>query len=286
PLKEDDPPPGLMWSLRFGETSFPKNPVDLLEDKEIQEQLKGIKFIYGINDIEGYMFVPMMMATFFAEKTLENWRNDMRMVLMMSIDIAPPSEDNKALYDGVVDALFDHYIKASDPTEEDLIIAAGRICGGLLLQAPALRTAKKLRDIGADVKFYVLNKGPSHFKKYRPSYIETDHGDDLFFCFGSSHTNNSQEPMFSNVTYNKEDLRMEELFVNYWLNFAKTGDPNGPNLPTWPASSTDGRNTAISLELEPTIIADYGKDVAKLFGETIPQIIKDNTPQENTKEEL
>ncbi|CAH1785320.1 unnamed protein product, partial [Owenia fusiformis] len=118
PLKEDDPQPELMWSLRFGESSFPKHPSDLLEDKEIQEQLKGIKFIYGVNDIEGYMFVPTMMATFFAERTLENWRNDMKIVLMMCIGIAPPSEDNQPLYDEVIDALFDHYVKVSDPTEE------------------------------------------------------------------------------------------------------------------------------------------------------------------------
>src|SRR5262249_40247672 len=32
-----------------------------------------------------------------------------------------------------------------------------------------------------------------------------------------------------------EDTAMSELVSSYWTNFAKTGDPNGPGLPKWPA---------------------------------------------------
>jgi para-nitrobenzyl esterase len=37
-----------------------------------------------------------------------------------------------------------------------------------------------------------------------------------------------------NLPWQPEDRQVSELMADYWTNFAKTGDPNGPGLPQWP----------------------------------------------------
>jgi para-nitrobenzyl esterase len=73
--------------------------------------------------------------------------------------------------------------------------------------------------------------------RYRFSYVQTamrermrtgaPHGGEIAFVFGTL----TARP---GSTVSPEDQAVSRMAQSYWVNFAKTGDPNGAGLPAWP----------------------------------------------------
>jgi len=58
------------------------------------------------------------------------------------------------------------------------------------------------------------------------------------------------------MTVTPEDTKLSDLMQQYWVNFIKTGDPNGPALPVWPGFREPER-TYVQLA-EAGVIAKQG----------------------------
>ncbi len=55
--------------------------------------------------------------------------------------------------------------------------------------------------------------------------------------------------------YSEEDYKLSEIMQQYWVNFARTGNPNGDGLPEW-QPRTDTQNQLLQLDSEIKMIDD------------------------------
>jgi para-nitrobenzyl esterase len=71
---------------------------------------------------------------------------------------------------------------------------------------------------------------PSDGKEPSPG---ASHSAEIEYVFG-------QLDSKAGMNWRPEDRQLSELMQKYWSNFAKNGDPNGPDLPKWPGYSSSG----------------------------------------------
>ena len=65
-------------------------------------------------------------------------------------------------------------------------------------------------------------------------YHATYHSGEMVYCYGNISRQNRP------YAYNESDYRLQDIMLNYWANFAKSGNPNAKGLPTWNEYQNNG----------------------------------------------
>ncbi|MGD9161787.1 MAG: carboxylesterase family protein [Desulfobacteraceae bacterium] len=84
------------------------------------------------------------------------------------------------------------------------------------------------------------NKAYQYYFDYHPNSPDggSGHGSDVPYAFQTLGGGPAGEP-------GEADLKLSDMISSYWINFAKTGDPNGPELPEWPAFKMDDQKVMV-----------------------------------------
>uniref|UniRef100_A0A3P8SGZ2 Carboxylesterase type B domain-containing protein n=1 Tax=Amphiprion percula TaxID=161767 RepID=A0A3P8SGZ2_AMPPE len=115
-------------------------------------------------------------------------------------------------------------------------------------------------DAGAAVYLYEYQHPPSFLQKKRPSFVGSDHGDEIFIFI-----------ILESCT--EEEKQLGRTVMSYWGNFARTGSPNGDGLAQWPKYGAEEEYLAIGLK-EQVVGRGLKKDRFVFMTQTLPEKIQ------------
>uniref|UniRef100_A0A8C7YLF4 Carboxylic ester hydrolase n=1 Tax=Oryzias sinensis TaxID=183150 RepID=A0A8C7YLF4_9TELE len=152
--------------------------------------------------------------------------------------------------------------------------------GDLFFTIPAIKSANAHRDSGVPVYLYEYQYPPSFLQKTRPSFVKSDHGDELFTVLGFCFTTTDVK---INAKCTPEEEELSKLMMNYWGNFARTGSPNAKNLAHWPKYGADEKYLIIALNKQ-TVDQSLKKERFLFATEVLPEKIRQHKGNEERSE--
>ncbi|WP_395624089.1 carboxylesterase/lipase family protein [Sphingomonas daechungensis] len=139
-------------------------------------------------------------------------------------------------------------------TDSDARLAAVAIDSDLRFRWDMWAWARHASKAGRrPVYFYSFTQPPAYRSGHPLFGLGPTHGAELPYVFGNLDPNVAD--------WSSNDRALSETVQLYWTNFAKTGDPNGANLPRWPKFD---RQDAWVMQLGPMLQASVVADQPRL----------------------
>jgi len=130
-----------------------------------------------------------------------------------------------------------------------------QVFGDSLFTAAAQNLAGFVDKAGEPARVYHFAYIADHFRGKVPG---VNHGAEIPFVFGFRGLG-----FLANFTSDL-DRKIAQQMGDYWVNFAKTGDPNGAGLPPWPAFSNASRQTLL-VDDTTKAVADFRRGQVQIM---------------------
>ena len=112
-----------------------------------------------------------------------------------------------------------------------------KIFGDMML-ASAMAAADQMSNSGEDVYLYYFSYVARYLRWLLPG---APHASDINYVFDTMHEY-KRELGIPFYPVSQQDKDMAAVMSRYWVQFAKTGNPNGSGLPHWPVYSAESRD--------------------------------------------
>uniref|UniRef100_A0A3Q3KBZ2 Carboxylic ester hydrolase n=1 Tax=Monopterus albus TaxID=43700 RepID=A0A3Q3KBZ2_MONAL len=228
---------------------FLTKPVDELFHKH---ELLTLPFMTGVNNDEGGWILTAVSVNAALKFVQLN-----RLLIFLHESMKVMSKKLIA----AVELLIEEYLGIGDDRVKNRE-GITELLGDVLFNIPAIKTANSHRDAGAPVYLYEYQHPPKFLQVKRPSFVGTDHGDEIFtvlgFCFTTTHVKLAGECKIKST------------------NMCLCRSPNGDGLVHWPKYGAEEEYLAIGLKKQVTA-QHLKKDRFVFLTQTLPEKVQQLT---------